>query len=219
MNSDHSTYQAFDDAVQFDGGLDSRRGGKILIATNDQAHRASVSRFLEGRGYPFVVAETAQDMMVQLRSGGIDLVVAAVMGPDADGFELMRLVRQAMPGLPVIVLALGGAELGHRHLDCATGLNREVARGLADIRERLESLTARERQVLELIVAGRANKIIAYELHISPRTVENHRARVMEKLRAKSVADLVRMALAAESTQRFASANDSGHDTGVTASS
>ncbi|MGH6921138.1 MAG: response regulator transcription factor, partial [Geminicoccaceae bacterium] len=65
----------------------------------------------------------------------------------------------------------------------------------ADLRGRLESLTAREREVLDLLVVGDPNKVIAYRLDISPRTVEIHRARVMEKMRAKSLPELVRMAM------------------------
>jgi FixJ family two-component response regulator len=61
------------------------------------------------------------------------------------------------------------------------------------IRERIFSLTAREREVLELVARGRANKVIAQELHLSQRTVELHRSRVMEKMGASSLAQLVRM--------------------------
>jgi two-component system response regulator FixJ len=66
----------------------------------------------------------------------------------------------------------------------------------AELAARLETLTPREREVLDLLVAGDPNKVIAYRLQISPRTVEIHRARVMEKMRAKSLPELVRMAMA-----------------------
>ena len=66
-----------------------------------------------------------------------------------------------------------------------------------EIGERLERLTPREREILEQLVIGRSNKAIARELAISPRTVEIHRARVMEKMRAESLSQLVRMAFAA----------------------
>jgi two-component system response regulator FixJ len=75
-------------------------------------------------------------------------------------------------------------------------LNRNAAAQAAE--ELLSQLTDRERQVFELLVAGKPNKVVAFELDISPRTVEIHRARVMEKTGARSLAELVRLALAAK---------------------
>lgn len=189
----------------------AREPCRILVATNDNAHRQAVGSFLLSRGHSFVAADSPQDVMMHLRSGAFDLVVTALA--DSDGFELMRLVRQTMPGFPVIMVALGGSGLDGAHLDCATGLRHEIFGDPGVVAARLASLTTRERQVLNLIVAGRANKVIAHELSISPRTVENHRARVMEKLRVKSVAELVRLALSAEDlaagrAARFAAGND-----------
>ncbi|MDA0681597.1 MAG: LuxR C-terminal-related transcriptional regulator, partial [Proteobacteria bacterium] len=73
---------------------------------------------------------------------------------------------------------------------------RSVREEKADVLTKIEKLTKRERQVLDLVVTGKPNKVIAYELGVSQRTVEIHRARVMEKMLAKSLADLVRMHLA-----------------------
>jgi two-component system response regulator FixJ len=211
------THSAFAERTQQSGSV-APCTGKILIATNDVIQRGSVSSFLASRGYPYVVAESSEDTLLRLRQGGIDLVVTAMQGSEADGFELMRLVREMMPNMPVIVLALGHDGMDDLQLDCATGLKSQVADG-GEVLARMASLTARERQVLDLIVAGRANKVIAFELNISPRTVENHRARVMEKLRVKSVAELVRLALSAQdiearNARKLAGANDIGNDTG-----
>jgi two-component system response regulator FixJ len=70
------------------------------------------------------------------------------------------------------------------------------------VQEKISALTPRERDVLRHLVEGNPNKIIAYQLSISPRTVENHRARLMVKMQADSVAELVRMALAAGITAK-----------------
>jgi RNA polymerase sigma factor (sigma-70 family) len=73
--------------------------------------------------------------------------------------------------------------------------NRQALSERSEIRKRLETLTPREREVLDLVVHGKANKVIAGDLKLSQRTVEIHRARVMEKMRASSLAHLVRMVL------------------------
>jgi two-component system response regulator FixJ len=147
-------------------------------------------------------------------------VVTDVRMPQMDGLELLRRLRQLDLALPVIVMTghgdiplaveamkAGAADffekpfsddamlaavrraLGRHRQDRA----REAER--AAVKERLASLSARERQVLEGLVAGKPNKTIAFDLGISARTVEIYRAHVMTKMNAASLSELVRMAL------------------------
>ena len=204
-------YQGSAEAIE--GTSSSRRVTRVLVAAGDNVQRLSLADALNARGCVFAICATVDEVLVQLRAGGFDLVVAALR--DAESLELLRLVRQTMPSLAVIMVA-PGAELNASHLDCAEGLKREMFGENAPAR--LTSLTLRERQVLSLIVAGRANKVIAYELSISPRTVENHRARVMEKLGVKSVAELVRISLGSEdpgAAGKSASSHGAGHGSGA----
>jgi RNA polymerase sigma factor (sigma-70 family) len=86
----------------------------------------------------------------------------------------------------------------HRAIEI-DGKHRGRALQLADISARLERLTPREREILDLVVAGKRNKVIAGELGISQSTVESHRAKVMEKMQAESLSDLMRMMLSLQS--------------------
>ncbi len=79
---------------------------------------------------------------------------------------------------------------------CSRSQGQDLRR--SDVETRVRSLTPREREVMDLVVQGKLNKVIAYDLGVSTRTVELHRARVMEKMRARTFSDLVRMAMALE---------------------
>ena len=219
MNSDEFTINEplRETDTGFEGTAAARREGKVLLAVRDDFKRASLSRLLHRRGYQFVVGNGAPGLVAHLRSGAVDLVVCEARDAADPEFDLFALVRGTMPGTPVVVLALGEGEMNRHQLDRAVALGSAVGRG-SDSCNSLGCLTVREREVLERIVAGRANKMIAYELSISPRTVENHRARVMEKLRAKTVADLVRIALTAGcGTPSALAALDGGHANGARA--
>jgi len=194
----------------------------VFIVDDDEAVRDSLRALVETEGYAvqdFSSATGFLDGFVQPEAG---CLVVDVRMPDMDGLALQAELADRGIGLPVIVvtghgdvpLAVQAMKAGavdfiekpfndQQMLD-AIGRALEMAHDRQnqssfahEAKERVASLTPREAQVLEHLVAGHANKVIAYELGISPRTIEIHRAHVMEKMQARSLSDLVRMALEA----------------------
>jgi two-component system response regulator FixJ len=142
--------------------------------------------------------------------------------PDITGIDLLRHVKESNPDLPVIVITghgdislageamkLGAVDFLEKPFDddqllsaVRSALNQDADASkrkaeLAEIHDKLAALSNRERQVLEGLVVGSANKTIAFDLGISPRTVEIYRANLMTKMEANSLSDLVRMAMLA----------------------
>ena len=194
----------------------------ILIVDDDADVRDSLRALLESAGFEVRDFDSAKAV---LADGGVAkgaCLIADIRMPDMDGLTLQEeLVRQKI-GLPVIIMTghgdvplavramkAGAVDFIEKPFDDELLLQsikqalelRKESRGQASLAQtaaaRIALLTDRERQVLECLVAGKANKVIAYELDISPRTVEIHRAHVMEKMQARSLSDVVRMALAA----------------------
>jgi two-component system response regulator FixJ len=192
----------------------------VFIVDDDADIRDSLSLLLSASGYATKAYESATALLSSDAPESVGCLIVDVQMPEMDGITLQKeLVARRSP-LQVIVMtghadipiAVGAMKAGavdflekpfdeailldsvRRALDRASSAGDQVkeARSAA---ARLALLTERERQVLELIVAGKANKVIAHELSISPRTVEIHRARVMEKMDAGNLADLVRKAL------------------------
>ncbi len=194
----------------------------VLVVDDDEPVRDSLQALLESAGY--VVATFASGQALLAGIGGHDAVclVADIRMPEMDGMELQQEMVRREIALPVIfVTGHGDVALAVRAMKAGSfdfiekpydenTLLQSVERAIAASHQRasadadraaalkqLESLTTREREVLDLLVAGRANKVVAHELDISPRTVEVHRSRVMEKLHARNLSDLVRIAIAA----------------------
>jgi two-component system response regulator FixJ len=194
----------------------------VFVVDDDADARDSLCALLESADVTAEPYESARAFLAAYQAGRAGCLIADVRMPDMDGLELQEELNRRNAGLPVIVvtghadvpLAVRAMKAGavdliekpfddelllasvRRALAQAHGAREQAA--VADAaRAKIANLSARERQVLELLVAGQPNKIIAYELDISPRTVEIHRAHVMDKMEAKSLSDLVRAAIAA----------------------
>jgi two-component system response regulator FixJ len=194
----------------------------VFIVDDDDAVRDSLRLLLETEGYRTEDFASARAFLDAYDAGRPGCLVADVRMPDMNGLELQEAVVERRLGVPVIIVtghadvpmavramkagAIDFIEKPFADTAILDAVRRALAAGTApgdaalaaDATARVAALTPRERDVLGHLVQGRPNKIIAFELGISPRTVEIHRARVMEKMRADSLPHLVRLALAAK---------------------
>ena len=192
----------------------------VHIIDDDEALRESLA-FLLGTAHLEVRAyESATAFLDALPRAEPGCIITDVRMPGISGVELLRRLKSLGAAFPVIVitghgdvpLAVEAMKLGAvdflekpfeddaliAAVQSALGRHEHDARRAAEKAEtfqRIASLSARERQVLDGLVAGNPNKTIAFDLGISPRTVEIYRANVMTKMKATSLSDLVRMAL------------------------
>lgn len=188
----------------------------VCIVDDDDGVRRSLEMLIRRSGYRVKQFESARAFL----SAGITAknccVLADIRMPEMDGLALQREINRTPPGLPVVImtghgdipLAVqamkdGAVEFLEKPFDRATllsALERAFERTGKPARasgtsEPNRPLTEREREVLELLVQGHQNKVVAHQLGISTRTVEVHRGRIMEKLKAKNLADLVRFSM------------------------
>jgi two-component system, LuxR family, response regulator FixJ len=194
---------------------------KAHVIDDDDDARDSLAFLLETADVPVETYPSAAAFLAVAQAAQ-GVVVTDVRMPEIDGLELVRRLSQAGVTLPVIVmtghgdvpLAVEAMKAGvldfiEKPYDDETMLgavraalaqhSESKARGeeRAEFVRRIETLSPRERQVMEGLIAGKANKVIAYDLDISQRTVEIYRAHVMTKMQAKSLSELVRMAMVA----------------------
>ena len=193
----------------------------VHIVDDDEAVRNSLAFMLGSAGLSVRLYESARAFLDLLDPSAHGCLVTDVRMPDMTGIELLAEIKAKAPYLPAIVIT------GHGDIPLAVeamkagavdfiekpfedevllkaveaALKKIDGDGEAQIQavfSRLASLSERERQVLEGLVAGQANKVIAAARGISPRTVEVYRANVMTKMQAKSLSELVRMAVLAQ---------------------
>ena len=197
---------------------------KVYVIDDDPAMRDSLDFLLGAAGFEVRLFESAQTFLTELPGLEPGCVVTDIRMPGMDGMELLRHLNPAsgVSRLPVIGMAghgdvpLAVEAMKRGALDClekpfdddrligmvetALSQGESSARGeaaSAEMAARVASLTPRERQVMQGLVAGLSNKAIARDFDISPRTVEVYRANVMTKMQAQNLSELVRFAIRA----------------------
>jgi FixJ family two-component response regulator len=197
----------------------------VFIVDDDDAVRSSLRLLLKSAGLPAVGYASAREFLDAWQPEQAGCLILDVRMPGMSGLELQGELNRRGAIIPVIFISGHGdipmavEAIQHGAFDFLTkpfgdqDLLDRVQRALATdadnrklltqrevLRERLDSLTPREREVLGLVTQGKANKVMAGDLGVSQRTVEIHRARVMEKMGANSLAQLVRMTIDLEGT-------------------
>jgi two-component system response regulator FixJ len=192
----------------------------VHVVDDDDAVRHSLAFCLGSAGFAVCLYESAQPFLDALDDLPMGCVLTDIRMPGIDGIELLRRVVHSRKRLPVIVMTghgdvpsaveamkLGAMDFIEKPFEDELLLNAiksafdragatsDESAETQDFTNRLKSLSVRERQVFNRLVTGAANKIIARDLEISPRTVEIYRANVMSKMQAQNLPELVRAAI------------------------
>jgi FixJ family two-component response regulator len=195
----------------------------VFVVDDDDAVRTSLRLLLKSVGLPVETFGSAQEFLDAFDADRAGCLVLDIRMPGMSGLELQQKLNEMHAIVPIVFItghgdvpmaveamqhgAVDFIQKPFRDQDLIDRINQALERdrenraGLKErdaIRRRMEQLTPREREVLDLVTQGKANKVIAGDLNASQRTVEIHRARVMEKMGASSLAHLVRMVIEAE---------------------
>ena len=193
---------------------------KVMVVDDDSGVRNAMRILLKSVGLDSVLYASAQEFLAAYQPAQPGCLLLDIRMPGMSGLELQQQLNLRGAVIPVIFMtghgdvpmAVEAMQQGafdflqkpFRDQDLLDRIQKAIAKDAQSraslgeherIRAHLQTLTAREREVLDLMTQGKQNKAIAQDLGVSPRTIEIHRARVMEKMNAQSVAELVRMML------------------------
>ena len=202
---------------------DNRDRSTVYVADDDEAVLDSLRLLLESHGYAITCFTSGEALLEALEAANAtpDCAIVDVRLPGLSGLELQQRLHQRNRDLPIIIITgHGDVDMAVRALKAGTfdfvekpfddrrlldsiadatagaAQRKATTETAADLAARHIEMSERQRQVMNLVAEGMANKEIALHLGISPRTVEIYRAKVMEKMGARNLAELVRMALA-----------------------
>jgi two-component system, LuxR family, response regulator FixJ len=194
--------------------------GKVYVIDDDEAMRDSLDFLLGAADFQVTLFESALDFLDALPALDFGCVVSDVRMPGIDGIELLKRLKAGGSLFPVVIMTghgdvplaveamkLGAVEFLEKPFEddrligmieaalrrAEPGVKNEAA--TLAVQSRIASLSPRERQVMDGLIAGLSNKLIAREYDISPRTIEVYRANVMTKMQAASLSELVRLAM------------------------
>lgn len=194
--------------------------GTIFVVDDDDAMRRALGTLLGTVGYKTVLFSLPSEFLARFKADEPGCLILDIRMPEMSGLEVQQQLNRVGAMLPIIFITGHGdvpmavqamregafqfIQKPFRDQDLLDHINhalqsdrdnrKDVARR-AEVQRRMETLTPREKQVMDLVVEGEANKVMAIDLGLSERTVEIHRAKVMEKMGARSVAHLVKMHL------------------------
>lgn len=194
----------------------------VAIIDDDDALRDALAVLVTAAGWRADGYASAEDFLASLSGERAGCALIDVRLPGMDGMELFRRLGEVAPGFPVVILTghgdvpmavealkAGAVDFIEKPFDpdrLLTSLRQALSRDAAiretksavdEFRALVDKLTPREKEVMDFMVLGQSNKMIAAKLGISPRTVEIYRARVMDKMQVRSLAELVRLTLRA----------------------
>jgi two-component system response regulator FixJ len=194
----------------------------VHLIDDDEGVREALAILLTEAGFTVRSHKSGTDFLALLPAIEPGCIISDIRMPGIDGLELQQLLKKAKNTLPLIFIT------GHGDVQMAVQAMREGAMNFiekpfddtilidavrlalktlrdntavepaGEVKTRIDSLTAREKQVLECLIMGKANKITAFDLNMSVRTVEVHRARIMQKMQAASLSELVRLVLSVQ---------------------